>query len=142
MDPRWPAEPYVYAYYTRIGERARLVRYRASGDVSDPDGESLALQSPVLLIDDIRDTFFSHNGGSLRFGPDQHLYLSLGDDLTLCNTQDSTSLRGQILRLGPSPFRDQIQITLRSSSGAVSLEVLDASGDGARRERLRILRLR
>ena len=115
VDPRWPDSPYVYLFHTRVGEAMRLVRYQASGDLSNPDGELLTFEDPLILIDDIPDTHPSHNGGALRFGPDSCLYVAIGDDVTPCHAADSSALRGQILRLevrglpatgGPPPARD------------------------------------
>jgi glucose/arabinose dehydrogenase len=99
VDPRWPVRPYVYLYYTRSGGFCRLVRYRATGDVADPLGESLGLSSPLLLIDDIPDLSPNHNSGCLRFAPDGALFLSVGDDEQWCEGADSTKLRGALLRL-------------------------------------------
>lgn len=102
VDPGWPLRPYVYLYYTRVGGFCRLVRYRASGDLDDPAGESLALGDSLLLLDDIPDNNGNHNSGCLRFGPGDHLFVSLGDDEFRCGAADSTSLRGVILRLDVS----------------------------------------
>ena len=100
IDPGWPTRPYVYLYYTRTGSACRLVRYHASGDLYNPAGETLTLENPLLLIDDVPDHTRWHQAGCLRFGPDGKLYLSLGeDDENPCNAIDSTSLRGQIVRL-------------------------------------------
>jgi glucose/arabinose dehydrogenase len=106
VDPGWPQRPYVYLYYNRAGGFCRLVRYRAAGDLSDPAGESLALGDSLLLLDDIPDNNGDHNSGCLRFGPGDHLFVSLGDDEFLCGAADSTSLRGAILRLDVSRLPD------------------------------------
>src|SRR5262249_35094342 len=87
IDPAWPAKPYVYLYHDRTGNRLRLVRYEASGDLGNPSGENLTLANPYLLIDDIPDNASNHNGGSLRFGPDGMLYLSIGEDADACSAQ-------------------------------------------------------
>lgn len=99
VDPRWPARPYVYLYYTRTGSAGRLVRYTASGDLINPLGQNLSLSTPLLLMDDIRDDNINHNGGCLRFAPDGSLFLGLGDDEEYCDAADSTTLRGCLLRL-------------------------------------------
>jgi hypothetical protein len=92
----------VYLYYTRLGGFCRLARYRASGDLDDPNGENLSLADSLLLLDDIPDADEEHNGGCLRFGPGDHLFVSLGDDDFPCGASDSTSLRGALLRLDVS----------------------------------------
>ena len=74
-------------------------RYTARGDTAAGSGENLTLHDPVPLIDDIVDQDARHNAGCLRFGSDGRLFLSLGDDQVSCGAADSTSLRGQLLRL-------------------------------------------
>lgn len=99
VDPRWPARPYIYLYYTRAGNHCRLVRYKAAGVLDDPLSESFALYNGLLLIDDIVDNEPYHQAGCLRFGPDSMLYVSLGEDEDVCAAADSTRLKGAILRL-------------------------------------------
>jgi glucose/arabinose dehydrogenase len=102
VDPGWPARPYVYLFHDRLGSALRLVRYTASGSLTAPAGENLTLADPLLLIDDIPDSSWQHNGGGLRFGTDGRLYLSLGEDERFCPAQDPTTLRGAVLRLDVS----------------------------------------
>lgn len=102
VDPGWPERPYAYFYYNRVGGFCRLVRYRASGDLSDPLGESLAFGDSLLLLDDIPDNDSQHNAGCLLFGPGNYLFVSVGDDRFDCAASDSTSLLGAVLRLDVS----------------------------------------
>ncbi len=118
VDPAWPARPYVYLYYTHTSHFGRVEMLTASGDLSDPGSASVTLGSPYLLLDDLPDALNIHNGGTLRFGPDGMLYLSLGDDGAACNAQDPAILAGAILRLdvssmpgaggGPPPKADLV----------------------------------
>jgi glucose/arabinose dehydrogenase len=102
VDPGWPQRPWVYLYYTRVGGFCRLARYTATGDLSDPAGENLVLGDSLVLLDDIPDFDPEHQSGCLRFGPGNDLFASLGDDRFPCGASDSTSLRGEILRLDVS----------------------------------------
>jgi glucose/arabinose dehydrogenase len=77
----------------------RLVRYTAAGELTNATSTNLSLGTALLLIDDFPDNAGNHNGGALRFGPDGCLYLSVGEDADRCAAQDSTSLKGAILRL-------------------------------------------
>ncbi len=102
VDPRWPLKPYLYVCFTRTGDEEWLVRYTGTGDLSNPSGENLSFGSPLILIDDIRDVNDNHNGGTLRFGTDDRLYLSLGEDAERCRAQRIGELAGKILRLDVS----------------------------------------
>ena len=99
VDPRWPVFPYVYVCYTRVGPREVVARYTASGDLSDPHGEHVTLASPLVLLGNLRDQFGNHNGGGVRFGKDDMLYVSLGEDADRCSAQHPDSLRGCLLRM-------------------------------------------
>jgi hypothetical protein len=114
VHPDWPVKPYVYLAYTRTGNMMRLVRYQVWGETG-AGGDTLQFVLPLLLLDDILDDNSNHNAGCLRFGPDGYLYMSLGEDADFCAAADSTSLKGQILRLdvgglpisgGPVPRED------------------------------------
>ncbi|HET9232806.1 MAG TPA: PQQ-dependent sugar dehydrogenase, partial [Candidatus Eisenbacteria bacterium] len=103
VDPAWPTRPFVYLYFDRTpGSVIYLVRYTASGSLSDPASTNLTLGTRMNLLTDIPDNAGNHNGGTLRFGPDGNLYASLGEDADRCSAQDSTRLKGNILRLSVS----------------------------------------
>ncbi len=94
VDPQYPARPFVYLYYTSQGHTNRLARY-----TFPPGAEVIDSATRVDIISDIPDNAWNHNGGSVRFGADSMLYLSIGDDANSCAAQDITDLRGMILRL-------------------------------------------
>jgi glucose/arabinose dehydrogenase len=101
VDPRWPASPYLYVHQTRTGSVISISRFTASGDLAGlTNGEfTIDPASRYDLVNDIPDAANNHNGGTVRFGLDGMLYVSLGEDATACAAQDSVSLRGVILRL-------------------------------------------
>src|SRR5437867_12468415 len=84
VDPRWPQMPYVYVGYTYLGGRMSVVRYTASGDVTNPLGENLVLGSKRILIHNLFDAAGNHNGLGLRFGTDGMLLMTAGDDADGC----------------------------------------------------------
>jgi glucose/arabinose dehydrogenase len=92
LDPDFSKTPFVYLYYTaRAGAGAvnRIVRYREAGN---------QLTERVVLLDGIPGNTI-HNGGRLRFGPDNLLYITTGDAGAPLLAQDLGSLAGKILRL-------------------------------------------
>ena len=92
LDPDFSKTPFVYLYYTaRAGAGAvnRIVRYREAGN---------QLTERVVLLDGIPGNTI-HNGGRLRVGPDDLLYITTGDAGAPLLAQDLGSLAGKILRL-------------------------------------------
>lgn len=101
VDPGWPARPYLYVDYTSPGG-IRLIRYTGSGALDDSLSGALTFGDPYVVLDSLPDVQTNHNGGTVKFGPDGMLYMSLGDDGRGCPAQDSTSMLGCILRLDVS----------------------------------------
>jgi glucose/arabinose dehydrogenase len=104
VDPEWPDSNYVYTYYTMNDGHSRVIRFPVSGDVDDAGSDSLVLEvaeRDTLL--EMVDAAGNHNGGSLRFGSDRSLYVSLGDDNNRSLVQDLTTLHGKIVRISPDP---------------------------------------
>jgi glucose/arabinose dehydrogenase len=100
VDPRWPASPYVYIQYPLTNGRLALSRYTVTGDLAFTGGGalSIATSSRYELYSNLFDA--AHNGGTLRFGADGLLYASVGDSIAVpCSAQDTTRMRGSILRL-------------------------------------------
>jgi glucose/arabinose dehydrogenase len=102
VDPDWPSRPYFYFHYTHTDGTIKITMYTVSGSLTDGMSSALTLSSPFYILADIPDANGLHNGGSVRFGPDGMLYVSLGDDAAGCNAQDPTLLSGVILRLDVS----------------------------------------
>ena len=106
VDPLWPQWPYLYFAYSHDAPASlRVVRYTASGNLSNPNSAALGLGFPLTVLPDAPDQSLFHNGGTLRFGPDDTLFLSLGDDAADCSAQDPTTLTGAILRLDIAGLR-------------------------------------
>lgn len=117
VDPGWPARPYLYIAANHVDASLRVIRYRASGDLSNSTSVSLFIAPEsrfvVLRVPHLTP---GRNGGTLRFGSDGMLYVSVGDDGSSCAAQDTVQLQGAIARLnvsglpdgpgGPPPFAD------------------------------------
>ena len=106
VDPGFPARPYVYLHLTdgRAGHSVTVSRFTLGGDLAFTGTGALTLDlaSRYDLLDALPDNAPNHNGGTVRFGPDRMLYVSLGDDATGCPAQDITVPVGKILRLDVS----------------------------------------
>ena len=95
FDPDFPAQPYVYVYYTRaapvLNRLSRFTVSEANPDVADPASET-------VLLDNIPSSHY-HNGGAIHFGPDGKLYVAVGDGSVPGNAQSLASLSGKMLRI-------------------------------------------
>ena len=101
--PDYATSGRFYVDYTDLQGDTRIVEYRrASEDRADPGSarELLSQQQPEP----------NHNGGLLLFGPDDLLYVGLGDGGgggdehgARGNAQDLGTLLGKILRIDPRP---------------------------------------
>jgi len=103
--PDFASSGRFYAAYTGVAAAGG-----AEGDVHldsfRPDPATGALvREPILSVGHSSQP--NHNGGQLQFGPDGHLYFSLGDGGgggdPSGNAQDTGVLLGKILRIDPRP---------------------------------------
>ena len=99
LDPDFPESPFLYVYYTNVVEpdgsepaiTARLARFPVSdAGVASPPDELVILELPKQK---------RHHGGAVRFGPDQMLYLGIGDDFEWRTAADLSLLYGKIIRI-------------------------------------------
>ncbi len=92
VHPDFQHNPFVYVYYTyqlHDNYLNRVVRYQLSEN---------KLHDPSLIIDKIPGAP-THNGGRIRFGPDNYLYITTGDAQIPDAAQDINSFAGKILRI-------------------------------------------
>jgi glucose/arabinose dehydrogenase len=108
LDPNFEQNHYLYLYYTYFEfpfTYNKVVRYTENAN---------SLSEEFILVDKIPGAAW-HDGGRLKFGPDEKLYITTGDAGNADSAQDLNSLGGKILRINsdgtiPSdnPFADSI----------------------------------
>ena len=99
MHPDFKSNQYFYVYYSHPTETKSVIsRFTMSADDpnrADPESE--------LVLMEIDQPFQNHNGGSIEFGPDGHLYLGIGDGGDRNDPfdagQDVAKWLGKILRI-------------------------------------------
>ncbi len=90
IDPAFPREPWIYAYYSDATDRRnRVVRIRAHGNAGT-ERQVLFDANPVSGV---------HNGGDMAFGPDGKLYVAVGEGGDETRSQNPGNPGGKILRL-------------------------------------------
>ena len=102
FDPDYATNGYLYVQHTLSGNRVCVARYTAS---SNPDVADLASRHIVLQLS--FPGVGHHVGGWIGFGPDNMLYVPLGDGGTSgdpaggTRSQSLNSLWGKMLRIDP-----------------------------------------
>lgn len=106
IDPDFEQNHFVYLYYTYNDTGTiynKLVRFT--------DVENLGTNMTVILDNIPAGTSGMHSGGALVFGPDEKLYIVIGDRFEPETAQDMSELTGKILRInkdgtipGDNPF--------------------------------------
>lgn len=98
FHPEYATNGFFYVHYTDGNGDTVIARYSVSS--SDPDVADAASGLPLLTRE---QPFANHNGGQLAFGPDDFLYIGLGDGGSggdpLEQGQDRTTLLGKVLRI-------------------------------------------
>jgi glucose/arabinose dehydrogenase len=93
LHPQFETNKYVYLYYTYGANGGntlnRVVRMRFDNN---------QLVDEEVIVDDIPGAP-NHNGGRIKFGPDNNLYIATGDAHEPSLAQDKNSLAGKILRV-------------------------------------------
>lgn len=109
IHPNFSVNHYVYLYYTYASNGAntfnRVVRMKF---------ENSQLLDETIIVDQIPGASI-HNGGRIKFGPDNYLYITTGDANNPSQAQDTTTLGGKILRVTDdgkaadgNPFRNLV----------------------------------
>jgi len=106
LHPNFSDNQWLYLYLTVKTDRGlinRVERYKLSGD---------NLTEKAIILDNIPAAQY-HDGGRLKFGPDNKLYVTTGDAGQSGNAQNLSSLAGKIMRLNDdgsipadNPFKD------------------------------------
>jgi glucose/arabinose dehydrogenase len=92
LDPDFESNHYIYIYYTYnelLSTKNKLVRYVESNN---------SLSEDKILLDDIPGASY-HDGGRIKFGPDDKLYITTGDAGDPNLSQRLDSVAGKILRI-------------------------------------------
>ncbi|MEM9773752.1 MAG: PQQ-dependent sugar dehydrogenase [Chloroflexota bacterium] len=103
FDPDFGNNSYFYVFYNTDEDEngvfnTNIERYTMSAedpDFADPESATLIMQFQQFSE--------YHNGGNITFGPDGYLYIGVGDDNDINNSQDLTNLSGKILRIDVDP---------------------------------------
>ena len=92
LDPDYENNHFLYLYQTYLDittHQNKVVRYTINNN---------QITDELVLIDKIPGALW-HDGGRIKFGPDEMLYITTGDATNANLSQDKASLAGKILRI-------------------------------------------
>lgn len=97
FHPDFASNGYVYLSYTSSGPVSRISRFEL-----DASGQALDAASETIILS-VAQPYSNHNGGMIAFGPDDYLYIGLGDGGSggdpLGHGQNTGTLLGSMLRI-------------------------------------------
>ena len=98
LDPSFPANGYVYVYYTDRDPQnythGHIRRYTATGNTG-------ADQVSIFNVTSSAPNTIYHNGGYIKFGPDGKLYAQVGEFHQSSQAQNQGTMDGKVLRMNP-----------------------------------------
>ncbi|MDX1438910.1 MAG: PQQ-dependent sugar dehydrogenase [Rubricoccaceae bacterium] len=102
-DPNFEKSPYLYVYYMTGDPAKPTTTRRTRVSRFEVDGAGMADPLSEVVLIEMWQPAGNHNGGKILFGPDDYLYIPLGDGSldTRENGQDRTTLLGSVLRIDP-----------------------------------------
>jgi len=92
FDPNYSSNGYVYASFVVREQGVNIGKVVRMKDLNN------SAQEPTIILDDVPSAP-GHQIESLRFGPDDKLYVSVGDAFQEAVVQDFNTLPGKMLRL-------------------------------------------
>lgn len=121
LDPRFDSNGLFYVYYTAASPRRSVVsRFSLRADRTAADSGS------EIIVLEIEQPYANHNGGQIAFGPDDFLYIGLGDGGSAGdpkgNGQDRETLLGAILRLDVSDMDSERRYGVPSDNPFMGVE--------------------
>jgi glucose/arabinose dehydrogenase len=101
FDPQYAVNRRFYVSYTDKGGDSVIARY-----LTDPNNPNVAITPADRILLTVDQPFANHNGGMIAFGPDNLLYIGLGDGGSGNDpgnrAQNITQLLGKLLRIDVS----------------------------------------
>ena len=95
FDPNFPSASYLYVNYNDKNDNTIISRFPLKNNIVDKSLENIIMK--------FKQPYSNHNGGCIEFGPDNYLYISVGDGGSAGDpenrAQDLTNYFGSILRI-------------------------------------------
>jgi glucose/arabinose dehydrogenase len=92
FHPRYSTNGFFYVNYTGLDGHTRVVRYTVSS--TDRNVANAASAKLIIRVD---QPYANHNGGMIAFGPDDMLYIGMGDGGSGGDPQNHAQTRSDLL---------------------------------------------
>lgn len=116
FHPNFTNNGYFYVYYT-ADNPLRSIFSRFTVSTSNPNEANVTSEFILLQV---LQPFQNHNGGQIAFGPDNYLYIALGDGGDagdpLGNAQNRSTLLGSILRIDVDSASEGLNYSIPSDN--------------------------
>ena len=111
FHPKFKTNGELYVWYTAHRPRRGVL----SKFITTPDSQKVDPDSEIVLLE-VDEPWGNHNGGTVLFGPDGHLYLGIGDGGAANDPQESgqnkKTLLGKIIRIDVSQGQGELQYAI------------------------------
>ena len=101
FHPNYASNGFLYVLHVSVDGNTVVARYTRSAD--DPETADPNSRLRLLLVQQPKDNIPNHHGGTLVFGPDGYLYVSIGDGgaytAVTNRAQELDHLLGKLLRI-------------------------------------------
>ena len=104
FHPKYKENKQFFVYYS-ANDRGRGVRSSRGFEASSSDPRAADPASEERIWVSAEDPFENHNGGTIAFGPDGYLYITLGDGGAADDPMSSGQNPARLVRLDPADRR-------------------------------------
>ncbi len=104
FHPQFSSNGKFYVDYTRVGDGTTIIaEYKTTTGTGSSNTGDITTERVLLTIP---QPFTNHNGGMVEFGPDNYLYIGMGDGGSAndpgARAQNPAQLLGKLLRIDPN----------------------------------------
>jgi glucose/arabinose dehydrogenase len=98
-DPNFTSNHFIYVYHTVPATQTTPAYNEVSRFTLDGNIAPLSSEVDILQLNPLSSLHTNHNGGAMHFGTDGMLYIGVGENAIVDNSQTLGNLLGKVLRI-------------------------------------------